>query len=82
MTLSEEFKKYKFVSFRYSSCSQQVNLFGRTFTDETTKGRVSSSADFGKFIFWDSFTGNSSSLKRLVWALIPKDFDAVGEFYS
>ena len=30
----------------------------------------------GKSIFWDSFNGNSTSLQKLVMALIPKDFDA------
>ena len=68
-----------FFTLRYGNCSQNSNFFGSTLTDDSTKGRITSTTDFGKFIFWDSFTGNSSSLKNLVWALIPKDFDALGE---
>jgi len=50
---------------RYNNCSLKVNFFGPT----------GASSNYPQRIFWDSFNGNSSTLQRLVFALIPKDFD-------
>ncbi len=51
--------------FRYNNCSLKVNFFGPILTSSSYPNRI----------FWDSFNGNSSTLQRLVFALIPKDFD-------